>query len=75
MSLASKLRKEGIFTEVYPDDAKIKKQMSYADSKKIPFVALIGTDEMKNQTITVKDMEKREQFSCTIIELIEKIKN
>ncbi len=74
MKLAQALRAEGIFTEVYPDDAKIKKQMSYADAKKIPFVALVGTDEMKNNIITVKDMEKRDQFTCTIQELISKLK-
>jgi histidyl-tRNA synthetase len=73
MKLAASLRSHGIHSEVYPDEAKIKKQMSYADSKKIPFVALIGSDEMKQNTITVKNMNDREQFTCTIDELLLKI--
>ena len=74
LELASQLRSEGINTEVYPDTAKIKKQMSYADSKKIPFVALVGSEEMNKKIITVKDMIKRDQFSCDINELIKKLK-
>ena len=74
MELASSLRKVGINTEVYPDTAKIKKQMSYADAKKIPFVALIGSEEMNKKIITVKDMNNRDQFSCTIDELINKLR-
>ena len=74
MKLASQLRNEGINTEVYPDVAKIKKQMSYADTKKIPFVALVGSEEIVKKVITVKDMNGREQFTCDINELINKLK-
>ena len=74
MKLASQLRNEGINTEVYPDVAKIKKQMSYADTKKIPFVALVGSEEMSKKVITVKDMIGREQFVCDIDKLIRKLK-
>lgn len=74
MKLASQLRNEGINTEVYPDVAKIKKQMSYADTKKIPFVALVGSEEMSKKVITVKDMIGREQFTCDIKELIKRLK-
>lgn len=74
MKLASQLRNEGINTEVYPDVAKIKKQMSYADTKKIPFVALVGSEEMSKKVITVKDMIGRQQFTCDIKELINKLK-
>lgn len=73
--LAAKFRTEGITTEVYPDEAKIKKQMSYADDKKIMFVALIGTDEMDKGIITVKDMNYRTQFKSTPDELIKLIKD
>ena len=72
--LAKRCRAEGINTEVYPDPAKIKKQMSYADDKKILFVALIGSDEMSNGLITVKDMNYRTQFTCDINELINRLK-
>lgn len=46
LALADRLRKEGISTEVFPDQGKLKKQMKYADQKKIPFVILAGTDEI-----------------------------
>ncbi len=74
MKLSSQLRNEGINTEVYPDPSKIKKQMSYAESKKIPFVALVGSEEMSKNIITIKDMNRREQFTCDINELINKLK-
>ena len=73
LKLASMLRSKGIHTEVFPDEAKIKKQMSYADAKKIPFVALIGSEEMKQDIVTVKDMINREQFNCKTDELIQRI--
>lgn len=72
-TLAMQFRDAGIRTEVYPEAAKIKKQMSYADSKKILFVALIGSEEIKNGTITVKDMNYREQFVATADELISRL--
>lgn len=52
-----RLRREGISAEVFPDAAKMKKQMSYADENKIPFVALVGEDEMKGNYITLKNMK------------------
>lgn len=61
MKLAQRLRDEGIRTEVYAENAKMKKQMKYADDKAIPFVALIGEDEMNSNTITVKNMESGNQ--------------
>jgi histidyl-tRNA synthetase len=74
MNIAGQLRGEGINTEVYPDAAKIKKQMSYADSKKIPFVALVGSDEMSKNVVTVKDMNNREQFVLGMEDLLRLIK-
>ena len=53
---ASLLRRAGIRTEVYPEAAKMKKQMSYADSKKIPYVALVGENEIAAGKIAVKNM-------------------
>ncbi len=68
-----KLRKKGINSELYPEPVKMKKQMSYANTANIPFVALIGENEMENELITLKDMISGEQFSMTPEALIEKI--
>ena len=65
----NRLRQEGISTELYPDAAKMKKQMSYADSKKIPFVALVGENEIAGHTIQLKDMTTGDQRKVTWDEL------
>jgi len=57
LSLAYKLRIKGVSTEVYPDSAKLKKQFSYADAKKIPFVIIAGEQEIENKTLKIKDMK------------------
>ena len=74
MLIAEQLRENNIKAEVYPDAAKMKKQMSYADTKKIPFVALIGSEEIIKNIITVKDMMSGEQFHATTAGLIDKMK-
>ena len=61
IALAAQLRKAGVAVEIYPDAAKMKKQMSYADAKKIPFVAFVGESEIANNTVTIKDMATGEQ--------------
>lgn len=61
ISLVNKLRKAGISTELFPDSAKMKKQMNYANKNNIPFVVLIGENEMNQGTLTVKDMEAGQQ--------------
>ena len=70
LPLLSDLRREGITAEVYPDDAKMKKQMSYANALSIPYVAFVGDDEIEQHTISVKDMESGDQKSYTPEELI-----
>lgn len=70
LPLLGELRSKGITAEVYPDDAKMKKQMSYANALSIPYVAFIGDDEIAQHTISVKDMESGEQQSYTTEELI-----
>ena len=70
LPLLSDLRREGITAEVYPDDAKMKKQMSYANALSIPYVAFVGDDEIEQHTISVKDMETGDQKSYTTEELI-----
>ena len=67
--LAMLLRHQGIITEVYPDPAKMKKQMSYADKKKIPFVALAGSNEIAEGVLAVKDMVSSEQHKVPAGEL------
>ena len=58
---AKVLRCRGINVEIYPEPAKMKKQMSYADSKKIPYVALVGETEMNENRVMLKDMKSGEQ--------------
>ncbi len=61
MKAVHKLRQAGVMAELYPDNAKMKKQMGYANKRKIPYVVLAGTSEIANQTFTVKDMQSGEQ--------------
>lgn len=73
LEIIGKIRDSGINTELYPDSAKMKKQMTYANANKIPYVALIGEEEMKNDLITLKDMQTGEQVSATLDALIKKL--
>ena len=71
LKLLRSVREAGISAELYPDTgAKMKKQMSYADAKGIPFVALIGENEMKQGIVTIKDMKTGEQKAVKEGELI-----
>lgn len=74
MEYAARLRAEGIRTEIYPEAAKMKKQMGYADDKKIPFVALVGEDEIASGKITVKNMATGEQRQLLPDEIISLLK-
>jgi histidyl-tRNA synthetase len=74
LKIINTIRKAGISAELYPDTIKMKKQMSYADDKKIPFVILIGDEEMRTGLLTLKEMETGEQFKLSIDDCIEKIK-
>ena len=74
LPLVAKAREAGIRTEIFPDSAKMKKQMSYANAKQIPFVALAGENEMAKGKLTLKNMVTGEQQLVTIEELIEKVK-
>ncbi len=73
LSLVRKLRAEGIAAEVYPDQAKLKKQFSYANTRNIPFVATIGEDEIANNRITLKTMTSGTQESVSFLELMSAI--
>ena len=69
----AKAREAGIRTEIFPDSTKMKKQMSYANAKQIPFVALAGENEMAAGKLTLKNMETGEQSLITIDEIIKTI--
>lgn len=71
---AATMRKAGIKTEIYPEAAKMKKQMSYADNKKIPYVIFIGESEIENNTITIKNMVSGQQETISVNNLIEYFK-
>ncbi len=66
---AERLRSEGHHCEVYPDEAKIKKQMKYANDKHIPFVVLAGDEEIKAGELTLKTMSSGEQIRLKPVEL------
>ena len=75
LAMARQTRAAGIATEVYPDSVKMKKQMSYANAQGIPYVALVGEQELADGRIALKDMQSGEQQSLTIEEAIGAIKN
>ena len=75
LPLVEKARQSGINTEIFPDSVKMKKQMIYANKKNIPFVILVGDEEINQKKITLKDMNSGEQTTLTIVEAIEFIKN
>ena len=75
MPIAARLREEGIRTEVFPDSVKMKKQMSYANAKSIPFVALVGENEMNEGKVTLKNMTTGEQNLVTPDELVALMRN
>ena len=75
MPIAARLREEGIRTEVFPDSVKMKKQMSYANAKSIPFVALVGENEMNEGKVTLKNMTTGEQNLVNPDELVALMRN
>ncbi|MCR5139340.1 MAG: histidine--tRNA ligase [Bacteroidaceae bacterium] len=70
LPLLSRLRAAGHAAELYPDAAKMKKQMAYANALGIPYVVIVGQDEMSTDRLSVKDMQTGQQSSLTIDELI-----
>jgi histidyl-tRNA synthetase len=70
LAILPKLRKAGINAEIYPDSVKLKKQLDYADRKNIPYVILIGSDEMQSGLLTLKNMKSGEQQKLNADEII-----
>ncbi len=67
------LRLQGVNAELYPDDAKMKKQMNHANKRHIPFVVLVGDNEMEQGTYTLKNMISGEQFELSLDALTQKL--
>lgn len=73
MSMLKKLREAGISCEIYPEVAKMKKQMGYADAMKVPFVAIVGETELAENKLMLKEMATGEQQLLSIEEAIAKL--
>ena len=69
LPLLFQLREKGIRSEIYPEVAKLKKQLSYADANQIPFVVMAGENELATEKLTVKKMSTGEQIQCTAEEI------
>ena len=73
IGIAARLRAAGISALIYPDAAKMKKQMDFANRKQVPFVAFVGESEMKDGTVTLKNMADGSQQTMTVDEMIGKL--
>ncbi len=73
ISAIAKLRAKGVSAEIYPDSVKMKKQMSYANALNIPYVAIVGSDELASGKVTLKDMVTGTQEQLDVDTLIERI--
>jgi histidyl-tRNA synthetase len=73
LQVLQQLRAQGIAAELYPDAAKMKKQFSYADKKGIPFLLMIGPEEVAEGKYQLKDMEKGEQIALPLVEIMARL--
>ena len=74
LPLLTQLRSKGIRAEIYPESARMKRQMTYANNNHISYVALVGEHEIKEQKITLKNMESGEQETLSVEEVIQRLK-
>jgi histidyl-tRNA synthetase len=74
MRIMGALRNNGIAAEIYPESAKMKKQMEYANRRGIPYVVIIGSEELGEGIATIKDMRTGEQAKVRFEEVVEHIK-
>jgi len=70
LGILQTLRDNGIASEIYPDSVKIQKQLDYANKKMIPYVIVIGSEEVKSGQLTIKNMKTGEQEKKFISEII-----
>ncbi len=73
--VAKKLRDQGINTEQFLEDKKLKAKFKYADKLNIPYIIVIGEEEAKNRTVTLKNMQTGEQVTLSLSEIVEKLKD
>ncbi|MUP36566.1 histidine--tRNA ligase [Labilibaculum euxinus] len=73
LPILAKLRAKGINAEIYPDSSKMKKQMTYANNKNIPFVILVGESEVEEGVVSLKNMESGDQEKLTPDQLVERL--
>ena len=71
LPVLARLRAAGVSAEIYPDSSKMKKQMAYANAKTVPFVAIVGENEMAEGKVMLKNMATGEQSLLTVDELVE----
>ena len=71
LPLLQLLRHKGISAELYPSPAKLKKQLSYADDKRIPYVVLIGSEEIASGKVTLRNMQSGTQQQLSRLELVD----
>ena len=74
LGLLKALRDAGIAAEIYPDCGKMKKQMEYANRRGIPYVVIVGSQELEAQAATVKDMRSGEQRQVAFADIVEHLK-
>ncbi|MBL0742896.1 histidine--tRNA ligase [Chryseolinea lacunae] len=74
LGVLSALREEGIASEIYPDQVKLKKQLDFANKKAIPYAIVIGPEEAASGQLAFKDMEKGEQQKLTLAQIISTLK-
>ena len=74
LSVLSKLRSNGIASEIYPDPAKLKKQLDFSNKKNMRFTIIIGSEEIKTGRLALKDMHEGKQETLTVEEIIRKLK-
>jgi histidyl-tRNA synthetase len=72
--MMKEMRNAGVAVEVYPDASKMKKQMAYANTAGVPFVAMVGESEMAEGKMALKNMESGEQLTVTAAEAVEIVK-
>ena len=74
LRVLTQLRATGIASEIYPDAAKLKKQLDFANKKNVPFTVIIGPEEMNTGMLALKDMKQGEQKKLTIDQILQKLK-
>jgi histidyl-tRNA synthetase len=73
MKMIKQLRAAGVSAEIYPENAKMKKQMGYADALKVPYVAIVGENELAENKMMLKEMATGNQQLLSVEEAIQKL--